>query len=316
MSRHLCSMIKQIFRVAMSTRWVQMAIFRLFAVGNKYESLTISRRISPLITSDCRTGREFLASWESMKNEAQQCSVYLTREILSGSPLSEGADGAGHGKEDGSTRKLIVQQREELRAAVLTEALSRHQEAGGSMGKQRQAKHSIAARLAWTPWSQQCRIQWGTCTCPVHALTCMQGQSGTQSGEECGGCLWRQCNEWEPPRRTKHDTIKMAINSFFTWTRLPATCEVWRLFSHLIPGGALSKIESGRASKGMVPDFRFQLPATELGEAQVKQAELKVLNCCKTWYYPGGRQQWDTWSYWHRSSVSWPDFIKLALAPW
>ena len=51
----------------------------------------------------------------------------------------------------------------------------------------------------------------------------------------------------------------------------------------------MSKIESGRASKGMVPDFRFQLPATELGEAQVKQAELKVLNCCKTWYYPGAR---------------------------
>ena len=59
--------------------------------------------------------------------------------------------------------------------------------------------------------------------------------------------------------RTRHDNIKMCLNSFCSWARVPATVEVWGLFSHLIPSEALSRIESGRARQGLVPDFRLQL---------------------------------------------------------
>ena len=48
----------------------------------------------------------------------------------------------------------------------------------------------------------------------------------------------------------------------------------------------MSKFESERARQSLVPDFRFNLP-TDLGDSQVKLAELKVINCYKTWYSPG-----------------------------
>ena len=45
-------------------------------------------------------------------------------------------------------------------------------------------------------------------------------------------------------------------------------------------------MESGRARQAIVPDFRLNVPS-DLGDSQVKLAELKVLNCCKTWYSTG-----------------------------
>ena len=75
--------------------------------------------------SGSRTGQEFLSAWNSMKTEAEQCSQFLGSDQLQDGPLQEEAAGAGNGREDGGTRKLIVDQREELRAAVLGEALSR-----------------------------------------------------------------------------------------------------------------------------------------------------------------------------------------------
>ena len=41
------------------------------------------------------------------------------------SPMNMSAQGAGDGREDGTTRKIIVQHREEVREAVLRESLSR-----------------------------------------------------------------------------------------------------------------------------------------------------------------------------------------------
>ena len=71
-----------------------------------------------------------------------------------------------------------------------------------------------------------------------------------------------------------------------SWARVPATVEVLGLFSHLIPSQALSRIESGRARHALVPDFRLNVPSN-LGDTQVKLAELQVINCCKTWYTTG-----------------------------
>ena len=61
--------------------------------------------------------------------------------------------------------------------------------------------------------------------------------------------------------RTRHDKIKMKINSMCSWARVPATVEVWGLFSHLIPSEALSRMESGRARQAIVPDFRLNIPS-------------------------------------------------------
>ena len=65
--------------------------------------------------------------------------------------------------------------------------------------------------------------------------------------------------------RTRHDKMKMAINSLCTWARLPATCEVWGLFSHLISGEALSRFEAGRKRQVLVPDFCLEVPCSTGG---------------------------------------------------
>ena len=85
--------------------------------------------------------------------------------------------------------------------------------------------------------------------------------------------------------RTRHDKVKMALNSICTWARLPATVEVFGLFSDLIPAQALSRIEKGRKRQGMVPDFRLQMPHPTGGNT-FQLAELKVISCCETWYTP------------------------------
>ena len=71
----------------------------------------------------CRTGRELLVSWEILQKEAEQCSTFLGQEL--DGHLAVQVEGMGEGSVDGKTRRLVVQQREELRGAVLKEALSR-----------------------------------------------------------------------------------------------------------------------------------------------------------------------------------------------
>ena len=257
-----------------------------------------SSRWTALMESGCRTGQEFLAAWTSMKTEAEQCSQFLGSDQLS-SPLCEDADGAGTGSEDGGTRKLIVNQREELRAAVLGEALSRL----------RPPHNTSRPVLAWTnrdklstAWLQSLPGPNGLnnaefseamalvlCT-PSPACQDRVGQKvGKSVVDKYGNAVMNEPlpgDHW----RVRHDTVKMAISSLCSWARLEATAEVWGLFSHLIPSEALSRFESGRKRQGMVPDFRFKIPS-EHGESQVKLAELKLLSCCPTWYTPAVRSK-------------------------
>ena len=84
---------------------------------------------------------------------------------------------------------------------------------------------------------------------------------------------------------TRHEKIKMSINSLCTWARLPVTCEVWGLFSHLISGEALSRFEAGRKRQALVPDFRLEVPCST-GGTVYRLAELKMICSCDTLYKP------------------------------
>ena len=90
--------------------------------------------------------------------------------------------------------------------------------------------------------------------------------------------------------RIKHDTVKSELNKLCVWSSLPATCEVFGLFSHLIPQEGLNRLERGRKRQAMVPDFQFEIPCPTGGKVS-RLAELKVLNCCPTRYTPGGRDK-------------------------
>ena len=81
------------------------------------------RRWQHLLDSGCRTGRELKVSWEMLQTEAEQCCTFLGQDL--DRHLAVPVQGMGEGSVDGKTRRLVVQQREELRGAVLKEALSR-----------------------------------------------------------------------------------------------------------------------------------------------------------------------------------------------
>ena len=90
--------------------------------------------------------------------------------------------------------------------------------------------------------------------------------------------------------RTRHDTIKQRIVLEAALAKVPTDCEVYGLFSDLLPavleaeGGEL---QWGRARQGKVPDFKFTLASPE--GPMPRLAELKVINAGKTWY-PRGKE--------------------------
>ncbi len=93
--------------------------------------------------------------------------------------------------------------------------------------------------------------------------------------------------------RTRHDMVKTNINSLCTLARLPADCEVFGLFSHLIPADALEReeaLERGRKRQGLLPDFKLELP-NPLGGTSTTLAELKVLGAVRSRYPRGNRDK-------------------------
>ena len=70
---------------------------------------------------------EFQNSWNYLKEEIDQCYTFLNKDNEL-NPLKDCAEGAGKGREDGGTRRLNVQHREEVREAVLRETHSGQQE--------------------------------------------------------------------------------------------------------------------------------------------------------------------------------------------
>ena len=78
-----------------------------------------------LLEYDCQTAREFRTCWEGLQDKAQDCAAYLGEEL--DGPLAVPVEGAGEGRVDESTRTLVTQQREGLRAKVLRRALTLHQ---------------------------------------------------------------------------------------------------------------------------------------------------------------------------------------------
>ena len=66
---------------------------------------------------------ELQGAWEILQREALQCSAFLGQDL--DGHLAAEVEIVGGGSVDGSTRKAIVQQREELRGAVLKEALAK-----------------------------------------------------------------------------------------------------------------------------------------------------------------------------------------------
>ena len=254
-----------------------------------------STRWQQLIESGCRTGQELVSAWSLLQVEARQCSIYLSQDLVS--PLNSPVEGAGDGANDGSTRRKIVQQREELRGAVLKVALARL------------ANQKLRPVMAWNN-RDKLSTSWLQCLPGPDGLNnqafsealalvlCMpspacQDRIGAQVGRSVVDIYGDKVVSSTMPGdhwRSRHDKIKLSIGSLCSWARLPATTEVFGLFSHLIPAQALSRFERGRKRQAIVPDFRIEMPS-HTGGTRFQLAELKVISCCESWYTPsaGGK---------------------------
>ena len=246
-----------------------------------------------LLDSGCRTGTELVNCWSVLQTEARQCSAFLGQDLEG--HLAVQAQGIGGGSVDGSTRKAVVQQREDLRGAVLTEALGRMDHSTqrpvrawtnrdklssswlqclpGPDGLSNQAFSEALALLLCTP-SPACKDRVGA-------------RVGRKTVDIFGDSIMSEIlpgDHW----RARHDKVKMSIHSLCVWARLPVTVEVWGLFSHLIPAEALTRMEKGRKRQAIVPDFRLEMPIPT-GGTRPQLAELKMISCCETWYPAGSR---------------------------
>ena len=150
-------------------------------------------------------------------------------------PLYRPVEGAGDGREDGGTRRLIVQQREEMRAAVLTEALSRYPDP-----KKRQVAAWANRDKFCTAWLQSLPGPDGFSnpefTEALALALCMPSPAcKDRVGEKVGKSVvdvfgdsimsaHLPGDDW----RTRHDKVKMAINSLCNWARLPTTDRIWK----------------------------------------------------------------------------------------
>ena len=77
-----------------------------------------------LMGAGSRLGAEFRQAWEEMQLEGRQCAEWLGKQLDGG--LAEPAVGAGQGSTSGGTRKVIVEQLDNLRGEVLLKALGQY----------------------------------------------------------------------------------------------------------------------------------------------------------------------------------------------
>ena len=242
-----------------------------------------------LLESGTRTGLELQRAWDLLQEEAREHSDFLGREVEA--PLSVEVVGAGDGCRDGGTRGKVVQQLEQLRHAVLTEGLTRFP--------------NRTARPVWT-WNQRDKLsgQWllalpgphtglsaaafSEAMCnhlclPSPACSQVVGRRvGKMTVDLWGDAVTSQSlpgDGW----RVKHDSIKLELKRLMRWCKLPNTCEVFNLFSHLIPQEGLTRLEWGRKRQALVPDFRLLVPSPTGGSFS-RLAEVKFINCCETRY--------------------------------
>ena len=89
--------------------------------GPSGELQPAATRWQPLLDSGCRTRRELTDSWARVQGTGQQACDYLGSELQGA--LAALVEGMGDGAEDGSVRRLVMEQLQGLQKAVLEKSL-------------------------------------------------------------------------------------------------------------------------------------------------------------------------------------------------
>ena len=260
-------------------------------VGGEEDGM--ENRWRPLILSGCRTGLELARAWDSLQLEARESCQYLGREVPE--QLSCSKEGIGDGAMDGSTRAKVVKEREELRAAVLKQALSDYEDPSARpvwSWKQRD-KLSSAFLLnipgAHTSLSSPIFSEAMAALLCVPSLVCRDrvgevvGDSRVDMfgdkvvGQNLTGGGWTR----------RHDSVKSELNSCCVWAGLQAICEPYGLFGQFLPQQPLNRMEYRRTRVCLRPDFLLHLPLAT-GQVVSKIADVKTVSLgVKSYYKPG-----------------------------
>ena len=236
-------------------------------------------RYQDFLTAQSRTSQEFTSSWNSLREEARETCEVLGKELTGA--LAEEVVRAGGKSCDGSTRRLIVAERESLRHQLLTRALERHpdREARPVTVFPNIADDKVAGRWLLATPSRDLSMSTPVFKEAMSAHLCLPSpaiRDGGWVGKRVGGrlkvidkfgdavmCCHDICGDtW----RRRHDIVKQQIVTEATLANLPVDCEVYGLFSDLLPaqlqqeGGEL---QYGRSRQGAVPDFKFLMPTPE-----------------------------------------------------
>jgi hypothetical protein len=215
-------------------------------------------------------------------------------------PLVPEVEGAGEGSVDGGTRRRLTTWIEDTRAAVLTQALEQYpvQSSRPVWVHPQLDKISQGWILSLPDYNGFSQAEF-TETVARHLCLpspCCQPKVGVPLGQHglsidiFGDNVMSVSNIPGDLFRIRHDMVKTVLNSFCLTSHLRAECEVYGLFSDLIPVQALAEeeeLQRGRGRQGLLPDFRFEIPSPA-GEPQYQLAELKIIGAVEKWYPRSG----------------------------
>ena len=204
-------------------------------------------------------------------------------------PIAAEVDSAGQGYTTGSLRTKIVEHRERINGRLLEEALTRHNNQAARPVFSWPERDKLTSQWLLTHPSADTLLSSEEFTECLAALLCLPSPAcasligeriGRSSVDKYGDTVMASAVAGDGWRR-RHDGFKMRILGLLRWAGVEVDCEVFNIFSGLIPQQGLSRLEQGRKRQGLVPDFRLRVPAAvgaggpHLGEMVL--AELKTL---------------------------------------
>ena len=243
-----------------------------------------------LLDEDSRTAREYTTCWEILQREGEQSSVYLQKEF-SGA-LATGPAIVEQSRSGESCRQALTKQREELKEAVMREALERCADvtARPVRAYPQFDKLSTAWKLSLPGPTNGLTTRVFQEVMAMHlclpSLACkpILGQPVGELGAVVGpfadelNCARLTGDSW----RTRHDSLKVILVNMCNDARVPVDCEVFGLFRDLIPAQLAApggELQYARQRNGLCPDFKLRLPSADgprdtLGELKFISADV------------------------------------------
>ena len=237
------------------------------------------RQWENLLQSDCRTGRELQSLWLQLQQEAARCSDYLGKEPEG--HMFEPVESAGKGLTSRELRRTLCREREHTRREVFDRAVKQQsatRQKGPALSSVKERDKLSTAFLLSLPGPRY-GLSSGVFAEALATLLAMPSRVCLDRvGEKVGGSRVDQfgikvINATLPGGHwtTRHNTIEHELAALCNYAELPAECEPYGLFGHLLPQEALHRLQRQRRQV-LRPDLRLEVPPTTIKYTPKKTA--------------------------------------------